>query len=203
MPNSFSILAATGNRHKLAELKAILGPCGLRVLGAEDVGGIPEVVEDGDTFVANAVKKATTVAAARRMPTCADDSGLEVLALDGRPGVFSARYAGEGAGDRANLDKLLGELRGVTDRRARFVCTLAVADASGRLVGTVQGEVQGTLLDAPRGDRGFGYDPIFVPDGYSMTFAEMPADEKNRISHRGRALQHLVASGLLSHLQPS
>ncbi|OPZ28005.1 MAG: Non-canonical purine NTP pyrophosphatase [Lentisphaerae bacterium ADurb.BinA184] len=198
MPSFPSILAATGNPHKLAEIRAILAPCGFRILGAADVGGIPAVVEDGLTFADNAARKATTVAAALRRPAFADDSGLEVRALAGRPGVFSARYAGEGAGDRANLDKLLAEMRDAADRTARFVCVIAVADAAGRLAGTVSGEVRGRLIEAPRGVNGFGYDPVFVPDGFEQTFAELPAEVKNRLSHRGQALARLAASGLLT-----
>ena len=193
------ILAATGNAHKLVELRAILAPHGIRVLGAGDVGGIPEVDENCLTFAGNAVKKAQEVALASGRTVLADDSGLEVLALNGEPGVFSARYAGIPTDDQANVAKLLGKLQGVTDRRARFVCVIAVATPRG-LVGTASGQVRGRIIDAPRGRGGFGYDPVFVPDGFELTFAELPAAEKNRLSHRANALQAALAQQLLDFL---
>ncbi len=194
------VVVATGNRHKVVEMAAVLGPLGFAVVSAVEAGGLPAVVEDGETFAANAAKKATEVAGWLRQPVLADDSGLEVEALGGRPGVFSARYAGEGAGDRANLEKLLGELVGVVNRRARFVCVIAVADADGRLLGVVEGEVAGRIIDTPRGQGGFGYDPVFVPDGHEETFAELAGEVKNSLSHRGAALRRLVATGWLESL---
>jgi XTP/dITP diphosphohydrolase len=128
----------------------------------------------------------------------ADDSGLEVLALDGAPGVYSARYAGEGGNDGRNVVKLLGELRDVSDRRARFVCVIALATPEHGLVGTAEGEVRGTIAQAPKGNGGFGYDPVFVPDGYTQTFAELPADVKNSLSHRGNALKKAVRDRLFA-----
>jgi XTP/dITP diphosphohydrolase len=189
------ILAATGNAHKVREMSAILAPAGVRLLSASEVGGIPEVIEDGVTFRDNAVKKACEVAAATGRTVVADDSGLEVGALGGEPGVLSARYAGEGGNDGRNVRKLLGRLEGVTDRRARFVCVIAVAGPGG-LLGTAEGEVRGRILHAPQGTGGFGYDPVFVPDGYEQTFAELPAAVKNGMSHRGNALAAAVAQGL-------
>lgn len=193
-----ALLAATGNSHKLRELRALLSPHGIRILGREDVGGIPDVVEDGDTFAANAVKKAFEVARATGHRCLADDSGLEVFSLAGVPGVYSARYAGENATDEQNVEKLLRNLKdsNLTDRGARFVCVVAVAVPTG-LVGTAFGEVRGTIIRAPRGNGGFGYDPVFVPDGYDKTFAELPADTKNRLSHRSAALRAALAQGLL------
>lgn len=198
------LLAATNNAHKLTEFRAILTPLGFTVLGGHDVGGIAEVVEDQDSFVGNAVKKAVETARASGRVCFADDSGLEAFALETAPGtgvyapgVYSARYAGVGASSAACMEKLLARLQGVADRRARFRCVIAVATPTG-LVGSADGEVRGTLLTARRGAGGFGYDPIFVPDGETRTFAEMPAVEKDRISHRARALQATIAAGLFA-----
>ena len=190
-----NILAATGNAHKIEEMAAILAPAGITVLGAADVGGIPEVVEDGTTFRENAVKKALEVAAATGLMVVADDSGLEVAALGGEPGIHSARYAGEGGNDGRNVAKLLKRLAGEKDRRARFVCVIAVAGPAG-LVGTAEGEVAGSILHQPRGEGGFGYDPVFVPLGHEKTFAELPAAVKNGMSHRRNALAAGLAAGL-------
>lgn len=195
-----TLLIATGNRHKLDEIRLILAPTGWTILGADDVGGLPDVVEDGETFAENAAKKA--LAAARLKPgrpSVADDSGLVVPALDGAPGVMSARYAGENADDAARIDKLLRELAGTADRCAWFECVVAVADERG-VRGTISGRVQGRIIDAPRGQGGFGYDPVFVPDGYDQTFAELGESVKNRISHRARAFGKLADSGLLAFL---
>lgn len=189
------IVAATGNQHKIAEIQAILAPLGLRVLSANEVGAMPDVVEDGETFRDNAVKKALAGARALGRTVLADDSGLEVVALNGAPGVYSARYAGEGGNDGRNLSKLLREMTDVTDRRARFVAVIAVATPEG-LVGTAEGEVRGIIATAPRGQGGFGYDPVFVPEGEVETFAELPAAVKNAMSHRGNALKAAVAAGL-------
>jgi len=189
------IVAATGNRHKIAEIQAILAPLGLRVLGANEVGGMPDVLEDGETFRDNAVKKALGCAQALGRTVLADDSGLEVFALNGAPGVHSARYAGEGGNDGRNLSKLLREMTDIVDRRARFVAVIAVATPEG-LIGTAEGEVRGVITTAPRGQGGFGYDPVFVPEGETETFAELPAAVKNTMSHRGNALKAAVAAGL-------
>jgi len=191
------LLAATGNAHKVDEMRAILAPAGVRLLSARDVGGLPEVDEDGATFRENAIKKACAIAAATGRRVIADDSGLEVAALDGAPGVRSARYAGAGGNDGRNVAKLLAALDGRSDRRARFVCVVAVAGPEG-LVGTAEGEVRGRIGDQPRGQGGFGYDPVFIPDGYEQTFAELPAEVKNAMSHRGRALAAALAQGLLA-----
>ncbi len=191
------IVAATGNAHKVEEIQAILAPLGIEVLSAKAVGGMPDVVEDGDTFAANAIKKAVEAARALGRPVLADDSGLEVFALGGEPGIYSARYAGEGGNDGRNVRKLLGRLDGQTDRAARFVCVIALASPAG-LIGTAEGEVRGHIIHEPRGDGGFGYDPVFVPEGFTQTFAELPGEVKNRLSHRGNALQNAVASGLFT-----
>lgn len=196
------IVVATGNRHKVREIAAILKPAGFEPVCAMDVGEVPEVIEDGRTFEANAMKKATMVASALGKPVIADDSGLVVTALNGRPGVFSARYAGTGATDAANVKKLLGELEDCDFREGKFVCVIAVSDASGECLGTVRGEVSGTIIRAARGGNGFGYDPVFVPTGHEQTFAELPAEVKNAMSHRGKALNNMVASRLLERLRP-
>jgi XTP/dITP diphosphohydrolase len=193
------VVAATGNRHKIEEMQAILAPLGVCVMGSSEAGGMPEVVEDGATFRENAVKKALAGAKAWQRVVLADDSGLEVLALAGRPGVHSARYAGEGGNDGRNLAKLLREMHGVADRRARFVAVIAVAGPDG-LVGTAEGEVRGILAEAARGEGGFGYDPAFVPDGFDVTFGELPAEVKNRLSHRANALRAAVQAGLFRTL---
>ena len=185
------LLIATRNRHKLAEIRAILAVPGWELVGADEVPGLPEVEEDAPTFEGNASKKARTLALAGRCWALADDSGLEVDALHGAPGVTSAHYAGPQADTPANNAKLLAALQGVTDRRARFRCVLALAAPDGR-VRTVDGRCEGRILAAPRGAQGFGYDPLFVPDGREQTFAELPPEVKNRISHRARALQRAM-----------
>ena len=181
------LVVATRNNNKAKELRHLLDNLNIDVVTLQHFPEIPEIVEDGTTFEENAVKKAVTVAQATGSLTIADDSGLEVEALDGRPGIYSARYSGENATDLENNKKLLEELDGVTNRRARFVCCIALADKDG-LITTVQGVCDGEIIDAPRGFSGFGYDPLFVKDNYTMTFAELPHDTKNRISHRAMAL---------------
>jgi XTP/dITP diphosphohydrolase len=192
-----NILAATSNAHKLCELRSILGAAGITVIGADAVGGIPDVVEDGDSFAANAAKKAIEVAQATGRTVFADDSGIAVDALGGAPGIYSARYAGEGASDAQNLALLLERMADEPDRSARFVCVIALASPQG-LIGTARGELPGSLLTAPRGEAGFGYDPIFVPDGDSRSLAEMTAAEKDAISHRANALRVALAEGLFA-----
>lgn len=167
------------------------------MLGADDMGGLPEVVEDGLTFRENATKKARAAARITSLPSLADDSGLVVRALDGRPGIHSSRYAGPDATDRKNVEKLLGELKGIEDRRAKFVCVVALALPDGT-VETTEGEVHGTILHECRGQSGFGYDPVFEPTGWDLSFAELGEDEKNRISHRAEALRNALAAGLFS-----
>jgi XTP/dITP diphosphohydrolase len=183
------IVVATGNAHKVREMQEILGARGIVVEGADAHGGMPPVVEDGATFRENAIKKAVAGAKAFGVRVLADDSGLEVAALNGAPGVLSARYAGEGGNDGRNLAKLLRNLEGVADRAARFVCSIAVADPDGTLVGACEGEVRGSIAAAPHGEGGFGYDPAFIPEGYTQTFGELPAEVKNRLSHRAAALR--------------
>jgi XTP/dITP diphosphohydrolase len=187
------ILLATNNPHKAEELGAILsGLDGVEILTLKDLPfAIPEPVEDGDTLEANAYIKAREIFAAAGIPTVADDTGLEVDILNGAPGVFSARYAGESATYADNCDKLLGAMAGApeAERTARFRTVICYVDPLRTLF--AEGSVDGTIIDAKRGDAGFGYDPLFRPGGDERTFAEMKPEEKNRISHRARALAAL------------
>lgn len=185
------LLLATRNAHKTREFGEILGD-DFEIHDLSEAVELPAVEETGLTFEANAVLKA--VEASKHFPglVVADDSGLEVDALDGAPGIYSARYAGEHAADAANVTKLLGELGecGPGLLTARFRCSLALAQ-EGRLLETFDGVVEGMIVSAPRGDGGFGYDPVFQPQGYDQTFGELPAAEKNRISHRACAIRSL------------
>ena len=193
------LLVATGNANKCAELRALLAPLGHEVLGAADVGGLPDVEEDQPTFAGNAAKKAVSAARARGMWALADDSGLEVDHLGGAPGIHSARYAGEDADAGRNNAKLLAALEGVpaAGRGAAFVCALALARPDGEVVAEIRGTVRGRILEERRGDSGFGYDPLFLftEEGYPATgkgFAELSREEKAAVSHRGRALRALL-----------
>jgi XTP/dITP diphosphohydrolase len=185
------LIIATGNSHKLEEIRAIFNLPGLELVGLDAVPDAPEVEEDRDTFEGNAVKKAATLAAVTGHWTMADDSGLEVDALGGAPGVYSARYAGEPVSDAANNHKLLQELEGVTDRTARFRCVIALCSPEGESC-TVEGRCEGHIAEVEAGCGGFGYDPLFIAEGYDITFAEMAPRAKNAISHRGRALARAV-----------
>lgn len=186
------LLLATGNTHKLREVRQILEPFAVQVLAPGDVGGLPEVVEDGDTFAANAIKKAVAGCARTGLWTLADDSGIEARALGGAPGVYSARYAGEPCDDARNNAKLCHELASHADRHVRYRCVIALArpDASPL---TWDGSFAGEFRLHPAGSGGFGYDPyVYIPDA-GCTVAEMPAAEKHRRSHRGEALRGFVA----------
>ncbi len=187
---------ATENAHKLREVREMLEPLGYHVRGVSDVEGY-SVAEDGDTFEANALKKARVLSELTGAPAFADDSGIEVDALDGRPGVYSARYAGvEGPEqDRANLEKLLAELRDVSPekRTARYVCALAHV-IPGESPRVFRETLEGVIADTPRGTGGFGYDPIFFLPDRGLTVAEISAEEKHAISHRGKAVRAFVGS---------
>jgi XTP/dITP diphosphohydrolase len=180
------LLLATRNEHKTREFTQLLrGNFTVRDLTSKS--DIPTIVESGTTFEENAALKAVTIS--KIFPNeivIADDSGLEVNALGGGPGIFSARYAGENASDRRNVAKLLQELQKARNRSARFYCVIAVAK-NGALITTVAGEVIGTITKSPRGENGFGYDPIFVPNGFRETLAELTPETKNKISHRALA----------------
>jgi XTP/dITP diphosphohydrolase len=186
------IVVATRNRGKIEEIRRILAGLPVRLYGVGDFPGCPEVEESEETFEGNAVKKARAVAGFTGKAALADDSGLEVDALGGAPGVLSARYAGTGASDRDNLEKLLDEMARVEDgkRGARFVCVVALALPDGA-VETFRGTVQGRIGRAPEGRGGFGYDPVFYPEGLDRTFAEMSPVRKDALSHRGAALREL------------
>jgi len=197
---AMKLLLASNNKKKHAELARMLGPLGFEVVLPREIGGVPEVVEDQPTFAGNAAKKACSAAQASRMWALADDSGLEVDALHGEPGVMSARYAGVHGDDAANNALLLHKLTGVrdTERGAQFVCALALSRPDGTLALEVQGRARGAILHAPRGDGDFGYDPLFLfsEPNFPQTgqgFAELGPDEKAQVSHRGRALRELVA----------
>jgi XTP/dITP diphosphohydrolase len=187
----FEILAATRNRHKIEEFKKLLSEQGVDIIGLDDIEGAPDTVEDGKTFEENAQKKALEASNFAEMAAFADDSGLEVDALNGAPGIHSARYAGENATNDERIAKLLKELEGVENRNAKFVCALAIAN-DGEIIETFRGEVKGKIIDAPRGEHGFGYDPVFVPDGYDKTFAELGSEIKDKISHRARATRDAI-----------
>jgi XTP/dITP diphosphohydrolase len=188
------LVVATRNAGKLKEIRRLLADENVTVLGLDAFPELPEVVEDGATFAANARKKAQAVARATGRLTLADDSGLEVAALGGAPGVYSARYAGEGAGDAANNAKLLTEMAGVPsgERRAAFVCAMALCGSDGECR-LFHGRLEGLIIAAPRGEGGFGYDPLFLVPEYGRTLAELPLEIKNRISHRGQALRQVCA----------
>ncbi len=184
------LLVATGNKGKLKEIREILN--GVEVLGLFDLPFSLEIEEDGDTFYANALKKASVLAKKMSVPVLADDSGLEVDALGGEPGVYSARYSGENATDESNTQKLLKALESVPydKRTARFVCVMCLVMPDGTVYDT-RGDSEGIILTEPQGDNGFGYDPVFYNEFYKKTFAEMTIDEKNAISHRGIALEKM------------
>ena len=184
-----SLVLCTSNPGKLAELRALL-PDTWRVIGLPELGITEELPETGDTLEANALQKARYVFERCGLPCIADDTGLEVDALGGRPGVYSARYAGPARDPGANMALLLKELQGVADRSAGFRTAIAYIEASGEQV--FEGRVRGTIIDAPRGTGGFGYDPIFLPQMSDLTFAELDPLRKNAISHRGQAVWKLV-----------
>jgi XTP/dITP diphosphohydrolase len=189
------VLLASRNKAKLAELRRILAPLAadVQIVGLDDVPPYPEAPETGATFADNALLKAREGLRNTGLPTVADDSGLTVAAMNGMPGVLSARWCGRHGDDEANLRLLLGQLADTPDERlgAAFVCAVALVDAAGEVV--VDGRMPGRLVRAPRGANGFGYDPIFVPDGYEVTSAELTAEAKDAISHRGKALRALAA----------
>ncbi|MFO7936741.1 MAG: RdgB/HAM1 family non-canonical purine NTP pyrophosphatase [Kiritimatiellia bacterium] len=183
------LLIATRNRHKLDEIRQIFRLDNSELISPDDIVGLPEdVEEDAVTFEGNALKKARTLAQASGLWTMADDSGLEVDALNLAPGVYSARYAGGQCDSTANNAKLLRELEGAESRIARFRCVIALCAPDGR-EWTVSGTCEGSIACVPRGANGFGYDPLFIPDGYDESFAELDSATKNSMSHRGNALK--------------
>ncbi|MBI5493151.1 MAG: XTP/dITP diphosphatase [Deltaproteobacteria bacterium] len=185
---ALKVVIATRNRGKISEIKTILKDLSLELLSLDDFPQIKLPPEEGNTFEENALAKARYVASITDLPALADDSGLEVDALNGRPGVCSARYAGEGSTDRENYLKLLSELKGIGDRRARFRCVIAFVDPR-KGDRTFEGVFEGVVAEAPRGHRGFGYDPVFLVPHKNRTVAELTDGEKNSISHRAGALK--------------
>lgn len=188
--NNMKIVAATGNKHKIEEIESITKKFGMNVITKAEAGvGDLEVEETGTTFEENSLIKAEAIMKATGMPAIADDSGLEADALNGAPGIYSARFSGEGATDESNNAKLLKLMENIPDdeRSARFVSVVTLCFPDGTVV-AARGECPGTLRRSPRGDGGFGYDPLFVPVGYDKTYAEISAEEKNIISHRAKAL---------------
>ena len=200
-----TLILASRNRKKLREIAELLTGLDVVLVSAADFADAPEVEETGRTFAENAALKAGTVAAATGHWTIADDSGLAVDVLDGAPGVYSARYAGEQSNDRQNNEKLLAQLRDVPDERrgAQFVCCLALADPEGQIRVQVEGRCRGRLLHEPRGQSGFGYDPLFWIPEYRKTFAELTLTAKSVLSHRARAFEKLVPrlAGLLAEIK--
>ena len=196
------LLIATGNRGKIVEYQKLLAPLRLSLRNLAEFPKIEDVEETGATFSDNAVLKARAYARQTNLWTLADDSGLEVDALGGAPGVFSARYGGEGATDAVRIERLLGELSQFNglERRARFVCVIAIADPLGQIANISMGKCEGLIAHAPTGDKGFGYDPVFIPDGFEQTFGELPSEIKHSMSHRARAVRE-AQSFLLSHFQ--
>jgi XTP/dITP diphosphohydrolase len=194
------LLIATRNEGKVAELLPLTRSLPLRLRSLAEFPEIGEVAETGETFAENASIKAQAYASQSRLWALSDDSGLVVDALGGAPGVYSARYGGMGLSFAERITRLLGELRqsGSADRRARFVCVIAIADPGGEIVNVSTGICEGLIADAPRGTNGFGYDPVFAPDGYDQTFGELSTEIKERISHRALALAATRAF-LLNH----
>ncbi len=185
------MIAATKNTHKLKEIDEILKPFGINVISVEEVGlSHIEVVEDGNTFEENSMKKAETIMRLSKKDAIADDSGLSVQALGGQPGVYSARFSGENATDKENNKKLLSMLEGVSDRSAKFVSVVSLVFSDGKKI-SVRGECSGKIGYEEKGNNGFGYDPLFIVDGYDKTFGELDSEIKNEISHRANALKKL------------
>ncbi len=182
------IVVATSNPHKVDEYRKLLKDQNVELKSLLDYPHFPGVEENGRTFAENASIKALAACKYCDVPAFADDSGLEVEALDGAPGIYSARYAPT---DPERIDKILRNLAGKGNRRARFVCAIAIA-INGEVIETFEGEIRGVIVDAPRGENGFGYDPIFQPDGYEQTFGEMDQELKNSISHRANAFKQAL-----------
>ncbi|NIV41950.1 MAG: XTP/dITP diphosphatase [Candidatus Dadabacteria bacterium] len=184
------LVIATTNKGKVKEFKSLLSPQINNILSINDFDNIPEIDETGSSFEENALIKARTVASITGKITISDDSGLEVEALSGEPGIYSARYAGDAASDSENIEKLLEELFRINDRAARFVCCIALVDNKGN-EHTFTGTCEGEILTSTRGEGGFGYDPVFYYPDAGKTFAELSLDEKNKYSHRAKAINKL------------
>lgn len=185
------LVLATTNKGKTREFKKLLEGFPVEIKNLSDFGPIPEVIEDGETFDDNAYKKASFTAKVLGYPAMADDSGLCVEALDGAPGVYSARYAGENASDADNVEKMLDALKDKENRNAAFKCVISIAVPTGAAL-TYEGECKGVLTKEPVGDNGFGYDPLFFFPEFNKTFAQLSIEEKSQVSHRGRALKQVT-----------
>ena len=185
------LIIASNNKHKIYEIKKILGERFSEILSLKEAGISHETVEDGTTFMENAYKKAKEIAEISGCAALADDSGICVDALDGAPGVYSARFSGEHGRDEDNNNLLLEKLMGNSNRKAHYSCAMALVYPDGTFV-SAEGFMYGDITDTPRGERGFGYDPLFVPEGDTRTVAELTDDEKNAISHRAKALALLL-----------
>jgi XTP/dITP diphosphohydrolase len=185
-----TIFLASGNEHKIEELKQVLSPLGIDLKSTLDYPDAEEVEEDQPDLQGNALKKARYWFDKTGLPSISDDTGLEVDALDGAPGVYSARYAGDNPTYDDNVNKLLAELEGKSNRAAQFRTVIAFVNGEDEYF--FEGICRGKIIDEKRGEKGFGYDPVFVPEGYEKTFAELSSEEKNKISHRGRAVQKFI-----------
>jgi XTP/dITP diphosphohydrolase len=183
------LLFATNNQHKLREIREIFGK-DTEILGLQDVNIKEDIPETQDTLEGNAAQKARFIYERTGMDCFADDTGLEINALEGRPGVYSARYAGEGCSFEDNIQKVLAELEGIEDRKACFRCVICLIYKGEEYF--FEGMIPGRITETKSGEAGFGYDPVFLPDGYNQTFAAMPAYVKNGISHRGRAVEKMA-----------
>lgn len=184
------LLVATNNQGKLKEFNEILGELGITCVSLKDMGISVEVEETGTTFLENALLKAKEIYKIANVPTISDDSGLMVDSLNGEPGVYSARYAGEPSDDNNNMDKLIGNLKGIKNRTARFKSVIAAVFSEEDIL-VSEGECEGVIIDEKRGENGFGYDPIFYVESFGKTFAQMSDAEKNSLSHRGNAIRAL------------
>ena len=187
--NSLQLVFATNNQHKLKEIKEITGN-DIKIMSLGDIGFEGDIPETEDTLEGNARQKANFIFGKIKMNCFADDTGLEIDALDGRPGVYSARYAGEECSFDDNINKILEELEGVENRKARFRCVICLILNGEEYL--FEGRIDGTITIDRKGDTGFGYDPVFIPNGYQQTFAEMPPYLKNGVSHRGRAMEKMM-----------
>jgi XTP/dITP diphosphohydrolase len=197
------IVLATANTHKVIEFQRILGELlpGLELIASSDFSNVPVIEETGATFAENALLKAKVINEFTKLPAIADDSGLVVAALNGAPGIFSARYAGIKASDQENVAKLISDIENIDDSllEASFECAIALVDREQKLELVVQGQMPGRVIKQVRGANGFGYDPMFIPQGFSKTAAELSDQDKDKISHRGIALRKM--SGILKQLQ--
>jgi len=187
-----TVILATKNRHKFEEMKSILSDLKIVLICAADIPDLPDVVEDKETIEENSIKKAKEIALFTQMPAIADDTGFFVPALNDEPGVYAARYAGENCSYTDNVKKMLKNMEGVNDRQARFETVVTLAFPDKDEVITRKGIIKGHIIESPRGNSGFGYDPIFIPEGFDKTFAELSDEEKNQISHRARAFQAIL-----------